>query len=548
MFNISLLILQPEQLKRMRPVRVMDMYDGISDQFHPDGLFSTLTFGKVGDEMRKTQFSYIDLKVPVIHPAIWRALGELKSLYTEVLSGKAYAVFNTATKDLDRVDASVGQTGYYFFMQQLPKLKFEERKSLDRQDNIKLVYKWRNSCLIDKLVVIPAGWRDVEIENGRPVQDEINDFYRQMLAVANTVVAGANNDTPIMDTTRFSIQKIFNGLYENIMARLDGKHRLVMGRVASRRIFNGTRNVITAQFTDIGYLGGQEETNANNTYAGIYQTAIAYLQKSIYAIKTKYLPNIVVSHREPARLVNMKTLESEEVKLPAKTYNQLLTNEGIESLIHLFGLAGNSDAPTVNVAESVQNKPFIIEGHYVALIYKGDDGSFKVFYDIKELPSNFDKTKVSPITFTEFMYCSLYDTLNNSVAYVTRYPITGVGSIYPSLMSLQSTIQYERRYELVVGWDDDSHDPKYKATRFPMSTSPLYQSMSPNASKMKGLTGDYDGDMCSLDGLTTDEAIAEAKAFMNSKKGYLGTNGKLLSSAGNDVSDLLFFNLTTPIA
>lgn len=546
-FNINLLTLTPENLRLMRPVRVMDMFDGASDQFHPDGLFSTLTFGKIGDPERKQRFSYIDLKVSVIHPVIWKALGELKQLYHEILLGTTYAVYDPKSKDFERSDATRGKTGYHFFISNWHKLVFEERSSLDRKDNIKLVYKWRDKCMVNKLVVIPAGFRDVEFDKGgRPSQDEINDFYRQALAIANNIVADKHNDDqPLLDTVRVSLQKVFNNLYENIMERLDGKRKLVLGKVASRRIFNGTRNVLTSQYSDIRYLGGPGEATMNHSYMGIYQSAIAFLQKSIYAIRNKYLSKIVFSHREPARLINRKTLESEEVRLSSKDYNSLLTPEGIEALIHHFGVAGVSSG-SVSISNTLQSKPFVISDHYVALIYKGEDQSFKVFFDIRDLPPEFDKARVTPITFTEFMYCSLYDTLNDLPVFITRYPITGVGSIYPSKLLLQSTLTYEARREITVGWEVDI-DNKYLATRFPKPNEALYQSMAPNQARLSGLTADFDGDMGSGDGVLTDEAIDEVNDYMNSKRGYIGTDGKLIASAETDNSNLLFHNLTKPV-
>ena len=40
--NISLLVLTPENTKGMRAVSVMDIFEGGSRAFHPDGLWSVL--------------------------------------------------------------------------------------------------------------------------------------------------------------------------------------------------------------------------------------------------------------------------------------------------------------------------------------------------------------------------------------------------------------------------------------------------------------------------------------------------------------------------
>ena len=99
--NISLLVLTPENTKGMRPVSVMDIFEGGSRSCHPDGLFSVETFGKVGDERRNRLFGYVDLGAKILHPTMFKALVELKELYGDILAGKAYATFNKSTKDCD---------------------------------------------------------------------------------------------------------------------------------------------------------------------------------------------------------------------------------------------------------------------------------------------------------------------------------------------------------------------------------------------------------------------------------------------------------------
>lgn len=543
-FNISILTLTEEDLKRMRPVRSLDMYEGSNNNvFHPDGLFSTLTFGKVGDPLRKARFSYIDLKTELIHPAIWNALGELKRLYIEILEGKTYAVFNAKLKDFERSDATRGRTGYAYFLEYFKRLQFEERNSIDRTENIALVYKWREKCMVDKLVVLPAGYRDVEIENGRPVQDEINDFYRRALAIANTIIPGTEQGL-MMDTTRVTLQKNFNDLYANIIDRVDGKHKLIMAKVASRRIQCGTRNVLTSQNNDIAYLGRPGETTMNTTYVGIYQTAVAFLPQAIHALRNKYIANVVPSHSQPARLINKDSLEAEDVTLSAKMYDMFITPEGLERLIHKFGYSGLG-YEAVHSGNIPQNKPFVIEDHYFALIYKSADGGFKVFYDIRDFPDGYDRSMVFPISFTELMYCSLFNFTKKTYGYVTRYPVASQGSMYPSEIMLQSTVRYERRYEIELDWHLEPSDDNY-APRFPKLTEAIYQALSPNQAKLANLNADHDGDTGSLDGIWMNESIEEIRKMLRSRQGYIGVDGRFRDSADNDNSKLLFHNLTKP--
>ena len=115
-FNIEILNISEKTLQHLRPIRTMDSFDGATGNFNDDGLFSTLIFGRPGDELRSRRFSYIDIKVSVFQPTMFFTLMSLKQLYTDIISGTAYAIWDEEKKDFFRADAINGKTGYAFFV------------------------------------------------------------------------------------------------------------------------------------------------------------------------------------------------------------------------------------------------------------------------------------------------------------------------------------------------------------------------------------------------------------------------------------------------
>ena len=99
---VNLTILKPtkELLQTLRPVRVSDIFDGMSTNFHEDGLFSVSTFGRVGSDERDKRFGFIDIKVPVFHPLLYKRLMSLKALYGTIISGKSFARWDPIANDL----------------------------------------------------------------------------------------------------------------------------------------------------------------------------------------------------------------------------------------------------------------------------------------------------------------------------------------------------------------------------------------------------------------------------------------------------------------
>ena len=128
-FNVSLLVLDENMLKGLKPVRTNDVFTGMTKNFHEDGLFSQSIFGRVGDEARSRRFSYIDIKIPIFHPIIFETLTKIKRLYGEILQGKTYAVFDKSLGDFVKSNQLDGQTGFNFFVSHWKNIKYPDRKS-----------------------------------------------------------------------------------------------------------------------------------------------------------------------------------------------------------------------------------------------------------------------------------------------------------------------------------------------------------------------------------------------------------------------------------
>lgn len=538
-FNITLLVLTDDDLKGIRPVKVLDIFDGFSRNFHTDGLFSTEIFGKVGEEKRNRMFSYIDMKIEIFHPIIYKAICDLKSFYGDIIAGKEYAIFNKQTNDFEKSDPIDGDTGFSFFVKHFKDLKFETRPSAKREFNIKLVNKFKNNCLFSKFVVLPAGLRDYIIEDsGKPSEDEINGLYRKIISISSMIEnINANVNSEYLDTVRYNLQLAVIAVYDYIKNMLEGKSKLVLGKWASRKIFNSTRNVITSFIPQTKELNDVRTVSTNQTIVGLYQYLRAVLPLSVKHIRDTYLSNIFVGPNAPAVMVNKKTLKKEIVHLNPEFYDEWMTYEGLEKVMARFG------------EENLRHEYLEAGGYYFGLVYKGTDNTFKFIQDIDEVPdsliaSNQKKEDlVSPITFAELLYMSMYKDSDTIPCFVTRYPITGYGSIYPSYVYLKSTVKSEVRRELNDNWQIDETLPIAK--EFPVIGSQFFNSVCPAPSHIGRLGADYDGDTVSFTCVMTEDAKAEIKKTLNSKDYYVGINNKMSFSANTDIIELVLGNMTS---
>jgi hypothetical protein len=278
------------------------------------------------------------------------------------------------------------------------------------------------------------------------------------------------------DAQRASLQRVGNEIYDMLTLIIEGKKNLLMGKWASRKIFNGTRNVITSMNVSSPYLGNPHNVNCNSTAVGIYQYMKANLPVAKYKLMNGFLSKVFTSVGSAVFLVNKETLMSEKVYLKSDEYDRWMTNEGIEKLITKFK------------ENSVRHEPIQIDSrYYLGLIYLGPDNTFKLIRGIDELPEKRLKEHCFPITLTHLFYCSVYDNANKYPIYVTRYPITGIGSIYASMVFLRSTVKSEVRQELGDDWKPLG--PDRIAYQFPTETD-FFNSAAPHSSKLGALNAD----------------------------------------------------------
>jgi len=528
-FNLDLLILSPEQLKLLKPVKVLDIFLPSSKNFNPEGLFSTEIFGRIGDDRRNYTFGYIDLNTEILHPLIYEILDSLKSLYTEIMQSKTYAIWNKETKDFEKSTPTEGETGYAFFMKHVKDIVFEKTQSDRRDFNIRLMNKYKEKFKFSHLLVMPAGIRDFEFdENGKPSEDEINTIYRKILSLSSLLFTSRkNNDLKIFDSIRSSLQAAVYELYSYIKDLLEGKHKLVLGKWGARRIQNGSRNVISTVNNEADTLNSPLTTGFNDTVVGLFQFMKATLPLSIHAIRSGFLNQVFLGPNSPAVLVNKKTLKKENVNVSSDSFDTWMTSEGIEKIINHFA------------EDTTRFNPVLIEDYYLGLIYK-DSSHFMILQDINDLPENLDKKLVSPMTYAEFFYISVQSISKQVHGFFTRYPIAGYGGIYPCSIYLKTTIPSLVLKQL----DTSGNETGLTLYEYPRNGSDFLNSMAPSTQHLSKLYADFDGDTCSLNIVFTDNANEEIKRLLNSKKYYVDTSGKMNFSAKTDALQYTVASMT----
>ena len=512
-----------------------------SDEFHHDGLFSEDIFGQIGSTERLITFGFIDLRTTIIQPLVYGYLIRIKGLYGEIMAGKTYAVFDKTESDFKAAGADEpgAGTGYKFFIDKFNDIKLKKTESASQNDKVAVIEKYRKSCLIDKFLVLPAGLRDMKVDEGKPASDSINKLYSSLMNYAQAMpmnAQAANSD--VFDSVRFAIQKKANEIYEFLFDMMEGKFGYFQRKYSSRNLALGTRNVITPADMSGSSPDDPSYLKCDEVKVPVFQAAKMFQPLVVYQIR-RIIAHVIEQFSDQVALINPDTFKLEYQPITEDEKNLFITSEGIEKLISLFRDKEFRFNPVY--IKNEKEKRFYLylvydTGEYV--YYLRDVEAFRQYYS--EKIGLFNPAKLRPMTYAELIYYATYFATRDKFAYVTRYPAIEIGSTVPCRVHLGTTSPSRkvRFTETAFGETDYRTLPEY-----PVIGASFVDSTILHPSILKGLGADFDGDTVSVNGVISVEANEEIRKHLSSKERYIHANGGLFP-AKTDLISLTIFNLS----
>lgn len=495
----------------MIPVTTSDIYDGVSGGLHPNGLFSNVIFGNHGEKRRMTTFSYIDLRVKILHPAIVRNIKKVNAFYYDILMGKAHGEFDARLGEFVKATGTTGETGYHFFMSKWDKIKWKKNDSDRRTKRIDVINKYRHLGVYDFFLVTPAAIRDIEeLPDGTVTQDDVNDLYRSLIGTARSVDV-TDLESKYNNQARCTMQRTIEKIYDLYYSYLKGKRGLIQGKWSKRRIEHGTRGVLSALDYSTPDINSDQTITPNHAVMGLYQTLKAYLPYTVHAL-TNGIMQQIFTENDQAYLIDKKTLKRTRVDITPKTRSRWTSFDGINTLINQFAI------------KKKRNEEVVIEGKYLALIWRSKRG-FRIVLDIDDLDGR-DSSKCKPITWGELYYFLCYPIIKGFPQHVTRYPVNNVNSCVPMISYLVTTTKGESLFRYNENWElTDEEFPQCPIVGGDYTdVTPVHPT---KYSAGTGLGADNDGDQVGNNSLLTDNGIKEVHDLLNDVDFYFNTDGDL---------------------
>ena len=514
------------------------IHETSTSTFAKDGIFSEQIFGEVASQARLVKMGYIDLHCRVLHPIVFQNLMLLKRFYTEIMSGRSYAIWNPVEKDFERAndDEDNADTGYSFFIKHFNEIDFKKNASLKRNDKVDVILKYKDRIFIDKCLVAPAGIRDLSDEDGRIEKDSINTLYIGLLQSSKAMPVKGDTD-PIYDSIHYAIQRKVLEIYEYLLEFMRGKRGFFEGKYGARSIAQGTRNVITSASMEADSPESPQFHKQDEIKVPLYQAAKGYSSLVVYWLKTLFYGPIIQQGADNIPLIDPISLKLIYIQVDDKDKDSLLTTEGINKTLDRFR---DVDYRWQAVTASADRKPY-----YLYLVYDVDDEIW-IFRNLEEFKIEYkrlrhkdaDTSKVRPLSYAEMIYIATYHASKGRSGSCTRYPVTDEGSIFVAKTHLMSTAPGRVVKIINATTGDGPMLPEY-----PIIGKGFVDALMFHPSRRAGLSADYDGDTCSWIPILGDEANEECERYYHSISNFVFPTGGS-QVGGDDLLDITIFSLT----
>ena len=240
-----------------------------SQEFHPEGLFSETIFGpkSFGDgskesEQRKTQFAYIDLHCKILHPQLVKAVSRFNRKIIDVLDRKCQYNFDE-NDNLVEVAAEVdgelnGVTSIINNFKRIINSKSEDKRIRNDIQKMLNAYYDKGMVFIDKCIVIPAYWRDAQIDiNGDSSGlriPPVNEYYKKIISLSKQIETMPMNQPGdiFYEISASKMQQLVNELCDYLITKVSKKSGLVRSSILGKRIDFCGRAVIVGGSAEIG--------------------------------------------------------------------------------------------------------------------------------------------------------------------------------------------------------------------------------------------------------------------------------------------------------
>lgn len=382
-----------------------------------DGLLSNEIFGITKYERANT-FAYIDLYETFINPLIYKLWCKLDSNIKPCVHGIKNFIINSKGELEENEE---GENGISFLIKNKNKIKIKRTNSKQRDMSAQFIEKYMGTpeMFINKYIVCPAYYRDVNTEKGKVAVGAINELYRNLLVFIRALRESSDYGLTLSGANRGRIQETLVQIYdwfgsgttingEDTPKVIPGKFGVLRMSVMSKTTDYASRLVLSAPELKVESL---DDIDADLDYSvlPLASACVNFLPFIVHNVRrffeNEFSGDSVLPYKKNGKIIY----------LHPKDYQIEFSDERIRKEIDRFCTGFSNRFIPIEVPT--------IEGITAKLLFKGYNVSEEEFIktDIGKMP-----IMERHLTWCDILYQAAVEVTKDKHILITRYPINSV--------------------------------------------------------------------------------------------------------------------------
>lgn len=509
-------IVQLEVLDVERYIKVNELKEitnptffGANGQPTSDGLLSNEIFG-ITQKDRAGIFAYIDLGEYFIDPSCYKTLQRLDNKFNFIVNSlRTYKV----NAEGDLVEDPAGGTGIKWLKDNFKKIVLKSTKSRARDMRIKYIeHNFKTGRMfINKYIVIPAYYRDVNTTGKHTGVGQINTLYVNLITASRAIKENNDYGLSMADTTCSRVQDTLKAIYDWFCGNsnptikdpgsgLSGKFGIIRSNMAYTSDYS-SRLVLSAPELKVDTI---DDLMVSLDKSAIPLAAVAadFYPFMLFNMR-KFFENEFLNSTS-YEFVNAEGKEvSVELDNPMMYFNDDLLKDQLKKFVY------SHDNRFIPIEIPTKDK-----SHTYYMTFKG-----KRWESTKDAEASPEPAIHRPMTWVDVIYIAAIRSTEGKQMSFTRFPYDSYfNTIYTGIEVASTTEtepivldgEYYRFYPKIR--IEDINAPSAQKFVDTMQISNLY---------LGGLGADYDGDTGQVKGSFFKETNEELSNFTNSKANFI---------------------------
>lgn len=492
------------------------------------GLLSNEIFGITKSE-RAGIYAYIDLGGYFLHPLAYKTLKKLNSKIENIVHGiDTYSITETG----EIVQDDNGNTGIDWLKKNFSKIKFTKNDSRSRNLKIDFINMESDKIWINKYIVIPAYYRDVDTKQASIGVGEINKLYSSLIIASKSLKETANYGLTLSNATKGRIQNTLVQIFDwfgqgttingqKTSGNLPGKTGLIKRGALYKTVDYSVRLVMSAPDLEAENI---EDLMVDMDHAAEPLAAVLCNFKPfiIFWLRRFFENEFAGKYEYPILSKN-----GEAISVPILDYQIMFSDNILNSQIERFIHGYSNRFIPIDVPVDMEELAKINKSRKEKINL--DNIHMMIDYRLESIKNDSTSKEMihRPLTWCDLFYIAACEVTEDKMVLITRFPIDSYLNQFPSKIRVKSTVKTEP-ISIEINGETKLFKwyPVIREKDINKNTSPLFSDTLSICNGIIGAMGmDYDGDTSIVKPVYTVEANEECRKVAKSKIQLVGMDG-----------------------